>query len=160
MELIHFSKDEMIDMKLKYKQSGDRGFLKPVGLWVSDESDFGWSRWCRGEEFHVEALANAHLVTLKPNANILLLKTVGEIDSFTEKYSISMFPGVDLKTIDWKRVASEYQGLVITPYQWERRLDPDSHWYYSWDVASGCIWDTDCIESITLLPDYQLPPME
>jgi hypothetical protein len=25
-------------------------------------------------------------------------------------------------------------------------------WYYGWDCASGCIWDTSVIERVTLEP--------
>ncbi|QBI98814.1 hypothetical protein SEA_BOBBY_184 [Mycobacterium phage Bobby] len=48
--------------------------------------------------------------------------------------------------IDWGKVAADYGGIIIAPYQWSRRMDP--HWYYTWDCASGCIWNLEAIESL------------
>lgn len=48
--------------------------------------------------------------------------------------------------IDWASVCRAYQGIVISPYFWSRRMGP--MWYYSWDCASGVIWDADAIESV------------
>ena len=54
------------------------------------------------------------------------------------------------KMIDWPRVASDYAGIEICPYLSSKRMDEDSFWYYGWDVASGCVWDskgiTDLVE--------------
>ena len=55
----------------------------------------------------------------------------------------------DVYDIDWNRVAKKYQGIIITPYIWERRLTTTCTWYYGWDVASGCIWDNKAIKEIT-----------
>lgn len=49
--------------------------------------------------------------------------------------------------IDWVKVKPLYDGIIITPYQWRCRLDPDIFWYYSWDCASGCIWNLETIET-------------
>jgi hypothetical protein len=55
--------------------------------------------------------------------------------------------------IAWDRLRERYQGLIVTPYIWERRLTmgngPDAMWYYFWDCASGCIWDPAAIASVT-----------
>ena len=37
-------------------------------------------------------------------------------------------------------------GIIIAPYQWYCRMTVD--WYYTWDCASGCIWNLDAIESV------------
>ena len=41
--------------------------------------------------------------------------------------------------IDWKKVASKYDGIEIVPYQPKARMN--LLWYYGWDIASGCIWN-------------------
>ena len=58
---------------------------------------------------------------------------------------------LDTHEIDWKKVKSKYQGIIIAPYQWSCRLNLDSNWYYGWDCASGCIWDLDCIKDFKLI---------
>jgi len=52
--------------------------------------------------------------------------------------------------INWPAVAEKYDGIIIAPYIWQRRLsdNPDHFWYYGWDCASGCIWNTEVIEEI------------
>ena len=73
--------------------------------------------------------------------------TVG-LDRFTAEYGDNERY---CRMIQWDRVAERYQGIVITPYIWSRRLEPETHWYYPWDCASGCIWDGEAVESITVL---------
>lgn len=78
----------------------------------------------------------------------LIANSKNEIDS--------NMAGFDMGTpfvyeIDWKKVTEEYQGIIISPYIWQRRLAPHTMWYYGWDVASGCIWDTDAIEEVKLV---------
>jgi len=167
MELIHFTKEDSVDLNRTYEQ-GDiekGGFGKPTGMWISDEDSFGWSQWCRAENFHVEHLKNAFSVKLKDNANILHIRTVEELDAFNETYKCPMFKihpelSSTMMTIDWEAVAEQYSGILITPYLWERRLHMDYNFYYGWDCASGCIWNSDAIESIELIPDYELPEEE
>lgn len=50
--------------------------------------------------------------------------------------------------INWPMVADRYQGIVIAPYLWSRRMD-GGLWYYGWDCASGCIWDAAAVASVT-----------
>jgi len=56
---------------------------------------------------------------------------------------------IDIDFIDWKKVAKEYNGIEIWPYQWKCGHDPKCFWYYSWDCASGCIWNARIIEKVT-----------
>ena len=35
----------------------------------------------------------------------------------------------------------KYDGIEINPYIGKAHLDNKTLWYYSWDVASGCIWN-------------------
>ena len=54
------------------------------------------------------------------------------------------------ESIDWKKVASKYDGIEINPYQFEARYQ--YLWYYGWDVASGCIWNLKSVK-LNLLTD-------
>jgi len=132
-----------------------RMFLKPSGFWVSDEDEFGWSEWCRGEEFHLEALRYAFEVTIKPDANVLLVSGADNFLAFHERFAVhdladAYYSVFDKGSPDWVAVAEQFQGIVITPYLWEFRLS-GYDWYYGWDCASGCIWDAEAIGSVTLL---------
>jgi hypothetical protein len=133
---------------------------KPRGLWVSDEDDFGWSAWCRSEEFRVHALVHAHLVELAPDANIAMVTNEAELDSFHERYAPvgERRTFLDTATPDWAAVARDYSGMLITPYLWKQRLT-SYLWYYAWDCASGCIWDAAAIASVTPLVSLFKPQL-
>jgi hypothetical protein len=123
---------------------------KPTGLWISDDADdeCSWPRWCRDEQYHLGSLALAHDIVLKPTARLIWLCSVKDIDRFHGRFR-SQGQHVGWRWIDWGEVARHAEGIVITPYQWERRLDGEaSDWYYSWDCASGCIWDASAVEAI------------
>ena len=51
--------------------------------------------------------------------------------------------------INWSRVYEDYQGIVICPYQDKNRME--HLWYYSWDHASGCIWNPELISNVHYL---------
>ncbi len=124
---------------------------KPKGLWLSVEGEDDWKSWCEAEDFRLENLAVEHEVILKPDANILKLSTSWDIDDFTERYGESTKWSVERKDINWMRVADEYQGIIIAPYVWSRRMAEHTFWYYGWDCASGCVWDTEAVNQITVL---------
>jgi hypothetical protein len=50
--------------------------------------------------------------------------------------------------IDWNKVSQKFSGIEIVPYINETRFDEEIQWYYTWDVASGCIWDSSGIKSV------------
>ena len=41
---------------------------------------------------------------------------------------------------EWDTLIGQYDGIEICPYLQQFRMS-NSMWYYTWDVASGCIWD-------------------
>lgn len=57
--------------------------------------------------------------------------------------------------IDWLTIYKKYQGIIIAPYFYNFRNY--WIWYNGWDVASGCVWDTKCIESIELVKKRKIP---
>lgn len=131
--------------------------LKPIGLWVSDEDDYGWSKWCESQapDYLAEVV---HSVELEPDANILWLKTVEDIDAFTFVYRLraewlgAMGDSDYVMAIDWNQLAKEYDGIIITPYQMTRRWTfCGAAWYSPWDCASGCIWKAKAIKHVEAL---------
>ena len=160
MNLIHFSAHEGLPLGVISRRQKPDGATKPEGLWLSVEGNGdGWSDWCRGEEFRLDQLAVAHRVTLAEAADILYLSTAEQIDEFTLTYSRTDGPSWLTRSerigyrIDWRAVAAKHQGIIISPYIWERRLTLHTHWYYGWDCASGCIWDRAAIASVEVAAD-------
>lgn len=153
-KLIHYSHRRV--KKVHSVPQHNRPYFKPSGFWVSVEgNDDGWREWCQAESFGLERLSHEHEVILDDKANILYLKNAADIDEFHAKYKAPTFTSDKLRDrlyIDWARVAKDYQGIIIAPYCYERRLDSNAFWYYAWDCASGCIWDADAIKSVRLLP--------
>lgn len=158
MKLIHYSQFKIVQFEdaMQDKRELFGSHVKPHGFWVSDEDDYGWSEWCKDENFHPERQRYHYAVSLAKDANILYLKSVKDIDAFTKQYEYppekrEIIPGqpYDLpQGINWLEVASHYDGIIITPYQWERRLEMATTWYYGWDCASGCIWKAKAIGGI------------
>lgn len=67
-----------------------------------------------------------------------------QLFAFTKTYGIQL-EGETRIAIDWPKVASEYQGVMITPFFTEY---DDLFWYGAWGYASGCIWDKAAISGI------------
>lgn len=122
----------------KKRQYGQQRSSKPAGLWFDVNGD--WRRWCESESFGATRLAYRH--DLAPDLQrVLWLKNPDDIDRFTSEYRIDRYK------LDWHAVANQYAGIVIAPYQWTRRLAVCTLWYYSWDCASGCVWDLTAINA-------------
>lgn len=153
MRLVHYGSGPVTGVH-SVKQEGGRaarGF-KPNGFWVSDDDDEqSWPKWCRDEDYGIGSLTHVHDVTLARDARIRFLSSPADIDLFTHLYGQPLYPGGRAHSaINWSRLATECQGIIITPYIWGRRLDGDADWYYARDCASGCIWDAAAVASIAL----------
>jgi hypothetical protein len=151
MKLMHYAAAPLtLDRDRAYKQRQLSTFGKPVGFWVSVEGEDDWPSWCRGEDFRLGSLVAAHEVELAANANILYIETPEDIDAFHVKYAVVEHryrsTGRESWGIDWTVIVAEFDGIVIAPYQWTRRMSPD--WYYGWDCASGCVWNLNAIAAV------------
>lgn len=149
IERAHYAHAPIHELRLDHDYTGsERAYFKPCGLWYSAPcDDDGWEHWCALERFNIGAYKHVLTVDL---SRLLVLRDAIDIDAFSERYRRpDLAPYERHRTIDWPRVAKEYAGIEIAPYQWSRRLDgPEiSRWYYSWDCASGCIWDLTAITS-------------
>lgn len=157
--LMHFSSKPVLSV---YSVEQDRSHEqwrrdKPRGLWVSVEGNGdGWSDWCTSEGYGLGGIP--HVVGIAADARVLRLTSASCIDRFTAEFGED--PSWGRPTyyhprsygIAWDKVASLYQGILIAPYCWERRLYDGSPWYYGWDCASGCIWDSVAIAEILPVP--------
>jgi hypothetical protein len=135
----------------EYDNSG-----KPLGLWYGIGTD--WLKWVEAEMPHWRG---KHFYKVYITGRVLRITNKNELLEFVGKYRIRAKDNpkhrqysylLDIPKnyeIDWKKVASRYSGIEISPYQWEFRHK--FIWYYSWDVASGCIWRRNGLSKITRL---------
>lgn len=136
---------------------------KPQGFWITDDSEDCWKSFCKDENFRLDALTHKHEVVLD-ESEILIIRSVPELDAFSQFYSSDYWWGPDEeptkwcdRVLDWSAVAKDYDGIIITPYQWSRRMEHRTRWYYTWDCASGCIWRVRAIKEIKLIEiDYSV----
>jgi len=55
-------------------------------------------------------------------------------------------PDGQYEAIDWDLLTRQDDGIEICPYLNEFRMST-SNWYYPWDVASGCLWNSEALVS-------------
>lgn len=158
MKLVHYSKRPLPPKLRTVRQANDPDF-KPYGLWVSDNStEQTWESWCLSENFQTDNLKVATEVVLAPGAQVLHITTLRQLDEFHSQYAVPLYTGSATFGIDWKAVAAQHHGIVISPYQWRRRLSRQTLWYYGWDCASGCIWDAAAIAALKPLTEAPCSP--
>lgn len=155
--LNHYATDPLWQVRSMKQDENNRmaGVDKPLGIWLSDCSDYGWARWCINEGFRLDRLRVRTKCTVDMT-DVLLLDTYDKMMLFNNQYGMPLIPDRQfaMRSIDWGSVADKYKGIVITPYQWVCRLAPDFFWYYGWDCASGCIWDVSCIIDREIDPEW------
>lgn len=151
--LMHYSREPFtFDPIHEYEPQPAGVFTKPSGFWVSAPGEDDWPAFCR-ENMPPGRVAHAYEVTIAGTANILTLRAPEELDEFTEAFGFvgefearmgARWPRArPSRSIDWQVVASKYDGILIPIYQWSRRNELD--WYYTWDCASGCIWNLNVL---------------
>ncbi|MBE5514408.1 hypothetical protein PROPHIGD108-1_7 [Mycobacterium phage prophi108-1] len=152
MALMHYTSAPLeFDPGRTYEQDAPSAFGKPVGFWVSVVGEDDWATWV-SDNMDSARLAHVQRVTLAPDANILQLNNAYELDVFTKhnavetEYERRYARPFNKWPIDWRAVAENYDGIIIAPYTWSRRMSLD--WYYGWDCASGCIWNLCAIAAV------------
>ena len=152
LPLYHFSAVP-IGPLCRYSPTSDNEH-KPGGLWLSDESEYGWfcllkDRLASGEPGWSDATEEWQYMTLvEVNLqSVLTVTNEAEMGDFVRMYGEpeqrACNDGFGLH-IDWQRVKIDYQGMLFSPYQDQyshRHQDPVFHWNRL-DCASACIWDT------------------
>lgn len=152
MRFVHYSANPNLSLERLYSVfqgapfSRGTKFDKPDGLWLSDDDDYGWREWCEAEGYRIGKLKNAYLATLDLNS-VLHISSIKQIVKFYNAFSIRN--DEDYGTINWREVADNFKGIIISPYLpdvlW--MYDYPFIWYASWDVACACIWDMSAIKS-------------
>ena len=133
MQLIHLSHEPILELK-DVNIFRQEPFFKPKGLWFADVlTDESWAQWCLDNDFDGE-WKYEYLLSFTKDANILNINTTEQLHSFHRDYCSEEYK------VHWGVVASLFDGIVISPYQWSCRHSLS--WYNSWDIAAACIWNT------------------
>ncbi len=147
---------------------------KPGGLWVGDEgSGQGWracalkarrddpANWRDHPELGdiKDNLKFRYDFRIRPGqrGDILEIRNPTEIAKFSEAYGEanprhcldeykSGF-GFGLH-IDWKNVKENFKGILVSPFYPNIKEQEKYHWY-TFDCASGCFWNTSCLELVS-----------
>lgn len=165
MTYYHWASDPLKLRRMSYPQSGHP---KPNGLWF--DVDGSWKKWCEVVQYRPENLRYSHTVNVLGATRILFLRKARDIDLFARRYGHDLSShiqplqssedldafaqqyGHDLfadilgqfsNYIMWEEVAEKYSGIIIDPYL--RSRSQTYLWYYGWNCAGGCIWDTSVI---------------
>ncbi len=161
-ERIHFSPIHIDSVVHRQAYKTQVRYNKPNGFWFSVQSSepewMGWLEWSRAEEHGDIDNEKAHRVEVDESR--ILMIGPREIDWFNETFGVDQCIGSSRSTdrrIRWDLVAEQFSGIEISPYSWSHRLREDTRWYYGWDCASGCIWDTTAIKSISRIPISIVP---
>lgn len=139
MERTHVaSRDLGPTIKLRPVGQTEHRRHKPNGFWYEVDGD--WRRWCRAEEWG-DPDGPLYRVTLN-GERMLNIRSEDELRAFNEEYGKSDWLRSDryVWEVDWETAAEQYDGVEIAPYLWSMRFDTEIAWYYSWDCASGIIW--------------------
>ena len=173
--LIHYS-DKPLECPRDTPDPGDKG--RPEGLWVSVGDAWlvdQYERWREdpcgfGSAHYPHRFKYANEITIANDSNILVITNVSEFKAFNDKYS-ELRPGFgrQARIIRWRDVRERHQGIIIAPHhdnmavrinaQGNSSYIPESIWYYTWVVASGCLWDVSVIENIEKSCVSPLPPL-
>jgi hypothetical protein len=150
---VPFNKMRTIQTSQQKKKEG----YKPSGLWYGCGE--GWLRWSRQNlpSHYINSTKYIYKIELNyaekledsPYDRVLKVDTLEDLSSINKEYGVKNHYGDIL--FNWRRFSNDYGGIEICPYQRSVRMDPDYEWYYIWDVASGCVWDSGAIKNIELL---------
>jgi hypothetical protein len=143
-----FSNKEKIENRVYEQKQTNYGYFigKPHGLWYSVGT--GWLDFIEKEYSHPwKGYRSAMNLSLKKDS-ILKITNEEEMKEFEKEFS-AIEPRFGINLISWEKLAKDYKGIEISPYQGRNRRT--SQWYYTWDMASGCIWDTSAIKSYDII---------
>ena len=115
---IHMSKKPF---ELEQRTFTQKISMKPNGFWYGFGSE--WIDWCRSE---MTDWVGKYIYSVDVgNSNILQIKTHMELMMFNREYQSNIsdtgYIREEGESIDWKKVASKYDGIEINPYQFEAR---------------------------------------
>lgn len=145
---VHMTKSDYLSLPINLSQLTK---AKPYGLWYGIGTE--WIDWVR---FNMPEWESPNLFEIiVDESNILKIETPKELEEFTRAFRDKSPKSLEFNeyvfSINWSAVASFFAGIEISPYHHSMRMNNYTSWYYTWDVASGCIWDESGIKEIKKL---------
>ena len=128
------------------RQEKTPSFGKPKGLWYSCGNS--WKDFVENEMGGMGGYSYMYEIEINPS-KMLIINDHKSFLAFNDEFSLPDPRGYD-DVIDWYRVSQKYDGIEICPYM--RKFRMSHFWYYSWDVASGCIWGSGAIKKVKEIP--------
>lgn len=144
--------------------------LKPRGLWFACGD--AWLRYVIEENFKEDTYKFLYEIEIN-NDNILFINSINEYEEFVNKFSYvykdkfympkfgpirGQWVESSLVLIDWQQVQNKgFQGLIICPsllnklFKKHKGNIENYFWYYTWDVASGVVWNKDAFKDAKLI---------
>ena len=146
---VFISKTPYTEFRNVQQKKPPHPMIKPQGLWYGCGD--AWIAWLRTEQPDwLEE--SSYLYEVKTDGKIYKVSNDADFEELEFDYGFGGRYGN--QSIDWELMQKEgYGGIEICPYNWQRRTDSD--WYYGWDVASGCIWDSSSIQDVILLAEKE-----
>ena len=137
----------------KYKNYINQG--KPNCFWYSCYNS--WYNWIIKEGMDSLLHNYIHKINIKSNIitdiwnkdknKLLVIKNISDFEVFHKRYSkkskiIHSNEFISNEFINWKKVANDFGGIECCPYipVYKKYI-----WFSLWDVASGCVWNTESI---------------
>lgn len=133
---------------IKYPNQQEDGSDKPSGVWYG----FGMN-WVEFVTKEIPVRRKKYLYEFEVDtSNMIILNSVKDVTEFTKEYISEKEHWMSsLGLINWERVSEKYSGIELPTYHSSLRYKSGLHWYYPWDIASGCFWDSSVLKSITLM---------
>ena len=126
---------------------------KPRGIWFAIKDS--WVDWLshempkwKGDYLYSVDVDVSKCLTIKDEYDMVTF--IGKYGKTRQGWNIRSESEWEDANIDWRLVSKDYSGIIIPKYMGEFRHN--MLWYYSWDVASGCIWDVSAIKSVKQVP--------
>jgi len=151
--------------KLEKKTYSQHIMHKPKGLWYAfslGKEESSWLNWLYAEMPHWLEKYDYFLEIDVSSANIIKISTEEELSDFDNKYQNTDRDTYDNDltytysrlSIDWRKVAQDYDGMELTNYETLLRSLGGRHgsWIDIWDIDSGCIWNTNAIKVVKVKP--------
>ena len=145
---VFISKTPYTEFRNVQQKKPPHPMVKPQGLWYGCGD--AWVEWVRSESPEWLEASN-YLYEVKTDGKVLKISNDEEFQALETEFGLQSPFG---RSIDWELIQKEgYGGIEICPYNMQRRMSSD--WYYGWDVASGCIWDSSSIQDVVLLAEKE-----
>ena len=129
----------------KYKATSQSLHKKPNGLWYAFGNE--WTDYIKSVGGGFEMQYNWYYKVDVSGCKMRKLNSEKDIIEFTKEFTD--FDGTD-KTlhatyfIDWNLVTKKYDGIEVFPFP--KKTMPEAKWLKSWDVSSGCVWNTSKVK--------------